>query len=221
MKHNFLIGTIQQMSVAEKKKETYLVQNEHVKAVLPMEETENELEPGTTVEVFLFQKDNDMKASVKLPEAQINAFGWGTITDIIPHLGAFIHIGTAIDVLISSDDLPAMRAVWPAAGDKLYVRLKKDSKNRLYAVPAREREFSDVIADASHIELNDPIEGHVIRTGREGSVILTKDNHRGFIHHSEREKEPRLGEYVSGRVIEVKDDGTLNISLLPLGARAN
>src|SRR5699024_12127514 len=42
------------------------------------------------------------------------------------------------------------------------------------------------------------------------------DNIRGFIHESERDIEPRLGETIEGRVIEVKPDGTLNVSLHPL-----
>src|SRR5690625_4677428 len=46
--------------------------------------------------------------------------------------------------------------------------------------------------------------------------MITDNTERGFIHHTEREVEPRLGEYVTGRVIEVKEDGTLNVSLLPL-----
>src|SRR5699024_930497 len=41
------------------------------------------------------------------------------------------------------------------------------------------------------------------------------EDYRGFIHHTERKEEPRLGELVSGRVIEVKEDGTINASLRP------
>src|SRR5699024_10096224 len=33
---------------------------------------------------------------------------------------------------------------------------------------------------------------------------------------TERDVEPRFGQYITGRVIEVKEDGTLNVSLLPL-----
>ncbi|MBE3571292.1 MAG: hypothetical protein IMW92_14725, partial [Bacillales bacterium] len=37
---------------------------------------------------------------------------------------------------------------------------------------------------------------------------------KGFIHESQREKEPRLGEKVEGRIIDVKVDGSINVSLL-------
>src|SRR5699024_749962 len=101
-------------------------------------------------------------------------------------------------------------------GDQLYVTLDTDKKGRLLAVPATEKVFNDLYGFATEVELNDAVVGRAIRVDREGTVIFTDENYRGFIHHTEREKEPRLGEQVTGRVIEVKEDGTLNVSLMPL-----
>ena len=39
---------------------------------------------------------------------------------------------------------------------------------------------------------------------------------RGFIHFSETDHVLRLGEYVSGRVIDWKTDGTVNVTLRPI-----
>ena len=44
---------------------------------------------------------------------------------------------------------------------------------------------------------------------------MTSDYHFGFIHPDERQREPRLGEVVSARVIGVRPDGVLNLSLRP------
>src|SRR5699024_8137084 len=101
-------------------------------------------------------------------------------------------------------------------GDQLYVTLDTDKKGRLLAVPATEKVFNDLYGFATEVELNDAVVGRAIRVDREGTVIFTDENYRGFIHHTEREKEPRLGEQVTGRVVEVKEDGTLNVSLMPL-----
>ncbi|MFT9471121.1 MAG: RNA-binding protein, partial [Leuconostoc pseudomesenteroides] len=49
-----------------------------------------------------------------------------------------------------------------------------------------------------------------------GTLVLTEDYYLGFIHPSQRDDEPRLGEVVNARVIGVRDDGTLNLSLKPL-----
>lgn len=44
---------------------------------------------------------------------------------------------------------------------------------------------------------------------------MTEDFYLGFIHPSERFKEPRLGEVIQGRIVGVRPDGILNISLKP------
>jgi len=45
--------------------------------------------------------------------------------------------------------------------------------------------------------------------------MITAEGFKGFIHESQRSIEPRVGEKVTGRIIDVKEDGTVNISLLP------
>lgn len=62
---------------------------------------------------------------------------------------------------------------------------------------------------------NQNITGTVFRLKIAGTYILTEDFYLGFIHPSERYQEPRLGEVVSGRVIGVRPDGVLNVSLKP------
>jgi len=214
-----LIGTIQKMNLVHELENHYQLSNDIGEALLPKADFLEEVQIDTLLDVFIYSdKRGKLIASPQLPTAVIGMYGWGEIVEVLPNLGAFINLGTTIDILISMDDLPTFDAAWPAVGDKLYVRLKKDKKDRLLAVPATENEFKDVytFAEAEQVELNDKIQGFVIRPGKEGAVIITDDKYRGFVHHTEREKELRLGERVSGRVIEVKEDGSLNLSLLPL-----
>ena len=55
----------------------------------------------------------------------------------------------------------------------------------------------------------------VYRLKMVGTFVLTDDYYIGFIHPTEREIEPRLGEKVKGRVIGVSPHGMLNLSLKP------
>lgn len=212
-----LIGTIQQLTINQITETYYSLSFPEGDLQLPTEEITESLEVQDTVKVFLYaDKKGNIIPTTHLPTAQLGMYGWGEIVEVLPNLGAFISLSTTVEVLISMDDLPLYEDVWPNAGDKAYVHLEKDKKGRLLAIPASERIFEDLYEDANAVELNERLSGHVIRPGREGSVILTAEGYRGFIHHSERRAEPRFGEKVSGRVIEVKDDGSLNISLLPL-----
>ena len=46
-------------------------------------------------------------------------------------------------------------------------------------------------------------------------MLSVPENYRIFIHNTEQEREPRLGQEVDVRIIGVRDDGTLNGSMLP------
>src|SRR5690625_4396618 len=150
------------------------------------------------------------------PPPSSTLFPYTTLFRSIPKLGVFVEIGTIKEVLVSVDDLPIYTEVWPEVNDFLYVSLGEDKRGRLLAIPANEYEIQNIFEPAEEINLNDSITGTVYYTNREGAAFLTKDNVRGFIHESERDIEPRLGETIEGRDIEVKPDGTLNVSLHPL-----
>ncbi|MGY0692085.1 CvfB family protein [Virgibacillus sp. FSP13] len=211
------IGTIQTMTVLRKIDTGYVLKKNTEEALLHHNETETELEPDQEIDVFLYQdKKGQTVATTQLPSVQMDTYDWVEVVEVIPNLGAFVTVGIAKEILISKDDLPLFESAWPVVGDMLYVTLGKDRKGRLLAIPATEGVFAREWELAPDNVLNAPINGRVYHTSKEGTVIITEEGYRGFIHHTERKEEPRLGEWVNGRVIEVKADGTLNISLRPL-----
>lgn len=212
-----LPGTIQTLSVARVIETGYVLNREKIEILLHENETEHTLEENEEVDVFIYHdKQMNLIATTTLPNVVVDHYGWAEVKEVIPNLGAFVNIGTTKEMLVSMDDLPFYEEVWPKEGDKLYVTLGKDRKGRLLALPATEGVIESDRELAPNETLNAEIKGHVYFTSREGTAIFTDEKYRGFIHNTERKVEPRLGEYVNGRVIEVKEDGTLNISLLPL-----
>ncbi|MFA1821919.1 S1 RNA-binding domain-containing protein [Virgibacillus oceani] len=214
---NSFLGTIQTMKVDSKTKTGYVLTNTGIEAVLPHEETDTELDPGEQVNVFLYSdKQGRWIATLALPAVQKEKYDWAEVKEAVPNLGVFVDIGTNKEILVSKDDLPLFESVWPAAGDVLYVTLGEDQKGRLLAIPADENALMNEFEAARENLYQQPITGRVYHTSKEGAAIFTEGNHRGFIHHSERKEEPRLGELINGRVIEVKEDGSINVSLRPL-----
>jgi len=214
---NQYLGTIQTMNVDSKINSGYILKNSGIEALLQDEETNVELEPGGKVNVFLYSdKRGRWIATLKLPRLHKNTYDWAEVKEVIPNLGAFVDIGINKEMLVSKDDLPLFESVWPAEGDMLYVTLGEDRKGRLLAIPANEDALMNVFEAASEKLYQQPVTGRVYHTSKEGTAIITEGNHRGFIHHSERKQEPRFGELVNGRVIEIKDDGSINVSLRPL-----
>ncbi|GGJ87251.1 hypothetical protein GCM10007063_07170 [Lentibacillus kapialis] len=208
------LGAIQTMAVIQKIEAGYILQSG---VFLPSQTVESELAPGQKIDVFLYndQKGNTL-ATKKHPSVQVDEFDWTEVIAIISGLGVFVDIGIEKGILVSHDDLPLFESVWPEKGDKLFVKLTTDKEGRLLAEPATERFFSAHWEMGSEELVNQPISGRIYHTDREGAAMISEDGYRGFIHHTERKQEPRLGEWVKGRVIAVKEDGTVNVSLRPL-----
>lgn len=179
-------------------------------------EVAGEISEGDDVEVFLyFDSKGRLSSTMTIPEITIDSYGWAKVVDVNPSLGVFVDIGIQKDMLVSMDDLPLHTDVWPEIDDQLYVTLKEGKNNRLYAKMATEDVINEMTEPAGQELFNKNITATVYRVIVEGSHIITLQGIKGFIHRSERKREPRLGETVIGRVIAVKEDGTVNVSLLP------
>ncbi len=173
---------------------------------------------GDEVEVFLYNdKQGRVAASMTIPKLQIGTFDWCEVVSLVSGLGVFIDIGLKKDILIHKDDLPKIERVWPKAGDQVYSTLKTDKNGWLYGKLATESDMEPLFQRADRSAFNKNVSGIVYRTLKSGSFVLTDEGYRGFIHESQRENEPRIGERVTGRIIDVKDDGSVNLSLLKRG----
>ncbi|MGM9988283.1 MAG: S1 RNA-binding domain-containing protein [Bacillaceae bacterium] len=186
--------------------------------LLHKREVTDELVEGKYVDVFLYNDSEDrVTATLVNPEVTVNSFGWVDVVEVKRKLGVFVNIGIeAKDFLIDSGDLPIFTNVWPKEGDRLYCKLKRTNSNRLLAKMATVEDMeNDVMVYAPDGLYNKNVNGYVFKTMREGSHVITDEHFLGFIHNSQRKREPRLGERVSGRIIALKEDGSINISLLP------
>lgn len=211
------LGTIQTMKVLRKIETGYVLGLAEEEALLHHNETESELEENQDIDVFLYNdKKGNTAATTTLPTVQIGKYDWAEVAAVTPKLGAFVNIGIAKEMLVSTDDLPPFRSIWPKPGDKLLIALELDYKQRLIAKLATGNVIADIFTAAPENLLNHKVQGRVYYSSREGTEIITKEGYRGFIHHTERKAEPRLGELVNGRVIDVKEDGTINVSLKPV-----
>ncbi|MCI2253050.1 S1-like domain-containing RNA-binding protein [Domibacillus sp. PGB-M46] len=209
-------GTIVTLRVKNKQEYGWFLENEEEEAVLlHNSEIRDGFDPNEPIEVFLYQDHSGRLAStMDRPLITLGEYGWVEVVgEEIKH-GVFVNIGISKDALVSEDDLPYKFEVRPIAGDKLYCTLKLDKNGRMFAKPATEEKIWDIAKRANKTDLNKDFTGRVYRTGKAGTWIITDDLHRAFLHPTEREDEPRVGQEVTGRIIAVHDDGSVNVSLL-------
>ncbi|WP_462408953.1 CvfB family protein [Neobacillus sp. Marseille-QA0830] len=193
----------------------FLTNDEEEDVLLHKNQAKHPLEEGDEIEVFLYvDSEGRVAASSFIPEVSVGQYAWVKVTDVQPDIGVFINIGLPKDILLGKDDLPAHKSVWPKEGDLVYITLRVNRTFLLYAKLASDQVIKDISIKADRSIFNKNVQGHIYRTAKVGSWVYTIEGYKGFIHESQRHTEPRLGERVEGRVIDVKEDGTVNVSLL-------
>ncbi|MBO0468382.1 DNA-binding protein [Enterococcus plantarum] len=212
---NELLAQIFTALVIDENESHYFLQKNGITLRLSKEEGTHEI--GEAVEGFGYMNQKqEPEMTTTIPTARIGQYAFGTVTGTRRDLGAFVDIGLKDkDVVVSLDELPVMRELWPKKGDQLMVALKVDNKERIWGELADEKIFKAMAKPGTEELKNENISGIVYRLKMIGSFVLTDDFYIAFIHPSERYQEPRLGEKVNGRVIGVRPDGILNISLKP------
>jgi predicted RNA-binding protein (virulence factor B family) len=215
-----IVGTIEFLEVVGLQGSTYMLkgpQGEEVKLNQSEINEEDELEVGEEYSFFIYpNRSGDLFATQNMPDITTDKYDFVKVlkTD---RDGAHVDVGLPREVLIPWEDLPKVKSLWPVNGDQLFVTLRIDSENNMFARLATEtiveNTFTPVNDDSKQNEI---IEARPYRLLRIGSFLLSKDGYKIFVHESERKSEPRLGELVNVRIIGHNDKGELNGSFLPL-----
>lgn len=172
---------------------------------------------GADVTGFAYEDEHHHpRMTTKKPKISESQYAYCEVVATRRELGVFVDAGLPDkDIAVSLDQLPLETYLWPQRGDQLMVKLSIDKKDRMWAVIADGSIISQLSRRARADMLNQDVTATVYRNKIVGTFVFTEGHQLGFIHPSERDVEPRLGQVVHGRVIGVRDDGGLNISLKP------
>ncbi|GGG25104.1 conserved virulence factor B [Lysinibacillus alkalisoli] len=209
-------GTVVKLTVLAEENSKWLLTNGEIEIPINMSEIQEEVAIGDQVEVFLFHdRRGELAATTAIPTILEGDYDWARVYKVAKE-GAYIDIGTSREVLVPAEDLPALEELWPQAGDHLYVTLRVDKAGHLYGRLATEEKVSERYEGAFEELFNQNIKARPYRLLPVGAFLLGVDvPYRIFVHNSEMKQEPRLGQEVIIRVIDTKDDHSLNGSLLP------
>lgn len=215
---NPTVGTTIKAQVTDENSQFFFAQVDGFTYEIDKSELQKPLKLGGFVTGFAYEnEDHKLQITKNVPTAQKDVYGWGTVVANRHDLGVFVAIGLPNkDIVVSLDDLPTITSLWPQKGDRLMIAIKEDSKGRLWGEIAQQNIINAVSRRAPQEMKSKQIKATVYRNKMAGTLVLTEDYYLGFIHPSQRDDEPRLGEIVNARVIDVRDDGTLNLSLKPL-----
>ncbi|MFJ7186268.1 CvfB family protein [Lysinibacillus xylanilyticus] len=210
-------GEVVTLTVLEQQASKWILTNGVDELPLNASEVTEPLSVGDRLEVFLFaDRRGDLAATTAIPSFVQGEYGWARVLKVVEREGAFVDIGTSREVLVKAEDLPAITELWPAPGDHLFMTLRTDRNGDLFGRLATEEKISELYEGAFEEMHNKNIKARPYRLLPVGSFLLGVEiPYRIFVHESERNEEPRLGQDVDVRIIDVKDDGSMNGSLLP------
>jgi len=215
---NPTVGTVIKANVTDENDKYFFAQVDGFTYEIDKTELEKPLKLGGFVTGFAYENENHrLQITKQMPTVQKDIYGWGTVVANRHDLGVFVSIGLPNkDLVVSIDDLPTIQALWPQKGDKLLLSIKEDKKGRLWGEIAQQNIVAAVSRRATAELKSKTVKATVYRNKIAGTLVITDEYYLGFIHPSQRDDEPRLGQVVDARVIGVRDDGALNLSIKPL-----
>ncbi|MFB5087414.1 S1-like domain-containing RNA-binding protein [Psychrobacillus sp. PGGUH221] len=210
-------GEIVKLKVEEKEGSKWILTHKGEEISLNASEAPEDLQVDDKIEVFLFvDRRGNLSATTQLRHITKGTYGWARVIKVTDKEGAFVDIGTSKEVQVKAEDLPKVKELWPVIGDHLYMTLRTDKEGELFGRLATEDRVEELYIDAPTTLLNKNVQARAYRLLPIGSFLLSvPENYRIFVHQSERVEEPRLGQDLTVRIIDTKEDGSLNGSLLP------
>lgn len=207
-------GTVADLTVAREASFGYFLTNGSEDVLLHAHDMTEPFNVNENQTVFLYQDHKGrLAATMKIPAIQLGKYGWANVVEINKRYGVFVNIGINKDILLSKDDLPDEWIDWPAAGDRVLCSLKLDKHGRLFAKLADESIMNVLSIPAPEEAFNRDVTATIYRLLKVGAHAITEEGYIGFIHENESPERLRLGQAVHARVIAVKEDGRINLSL--------
>lgn len=176
------------------------------RVLLPKKEVPKGLEIGDPVEVFLYKDSADrLIATSKMPKLTLGELAVLNVKDT-GRIGAFLDWGLPKDLLLPFKEQTAK----VKKGDKVLAALYVDKSQRLCAT----MKVYEMLRTDSPYKKDDTVEGIIYDTSDNFGVFVAVDNcYCALIPKREAYGLFRVGDRVHARVVKVKEDGKLDLSV--------
>lgn len=172
--------------------------------LLPKKQVPEGISIGDEVDVFVYKDSSDRlictTRQTKIAVGEMARLEVKQITKI----GAFVDIGLERDVLIPFKEMGGELAV----GDHVLVSLYVDRSHRLAATT----KIYKLLSIPQGLKMNDEVEATVYSINEYGTMVAIANQYYGLITRGEGAN-LRIGDVVHARVVRIRDDGKINLSL--------
>ncbi len=176
---------------------------------------EDEMPIGSLVDVFVYTDSEDRPiATTKMPYAKLDEYGYFTVVDYKSY-GAFVNWGLPKDLFVPL----SQQKEYFTIGQKYILRVCLDEQtNRLYATQKIGKYFS---RDTKELHPNQEVDLLVIAQTPLGYKVVVESLYEGMLFKNEIFEEIKKGDRKKGYIKTIRKDGKLDLSLQPIGKKAN
>lgn len=208
------LGEMQKLTVVKKAEfGVYLAEDRmHMedRVLLPIKQVPDGCEVGSELEVFLYRDSQDrMIATTRRPDLVMGEVALLTVLQV-GKIGAFLDWGLEKDLLLPFREQRGRIRT----GDRVLVSLYIDKSKRLCATM---NVYGNLRSDSPY-RAGDQVTGRVYEISQNfGAFVAVDDRYSGLIPKRELYGEAAPGQIISARVIRVKEDGRLTLSIREKG----
>lgn len=180
--------------------------NKEERVLLPRKQVPKDLEIGDPVEVFLYKDSADrLIATIQEPKITLGEVKALKVADT-GKIGAFLNWGLEKDLLLPFKEQTAK----VKKGDEVLVSLYIDKSGRLCAT----MKVYEMLRKDPPYQKDDHVEGIVYETSdRFGVFVAVDDCYSALIPKREAYGDLKVGQRISARVLQVKADGKMDLSV--------
>lgn len=200
------LGQTQVLTVIKKVDFGVYLGSDADKVLLPKKQVPEGIELGDPIEVFLYKDSDDrLIATTNIPKLQLNELAILEVLDV-GKFGAFLDWGLEKDLF-----LPFKQQTKKVQkGDKCLVSLYIDKSERLCAT----MKVYPLLRKDSPYQKDDAVEGIIYDTSDKFGVFVAVDGcYSALIPRKEAYGKLDVGTTIKARVIAVKEDGKLDLSV--------
>lgn len=176
------------------------------RVLLPKKQVPADSKIGDTIEAFLYKDSKDrMIATTNTPQIMVGEVGKLRVSQITK-IGAFLDWGLEKDILLPYKEQTAKIS----EGDEILVAIYVDKSSRLAATM---KVYKYLTKDSGY-QRDDMVTGTVYQINEQvGAYVAVDDRYSALIPKRELFGDIKAGDVVQARVVEVKADGKLDLSV--------
>jgi predicted RNA-binding protein (virulence factor B family) len=207
------IGEINKLQVKRETDISYILyqDGEPYEVFMHFNQATKRLVEGDVVNAFLYYDGKHrLCATMEDPLITTTKHGFIKCVAVKENVGCFMNIGTAKDILLSKDYLPANPKAWPKIGDTLPCILKVKKDTIVCKILSRD----DVKDAPKSLKVGDSTTAYVTSFTSTGLICMTEEYDVIYVHKSMVRKKYRIGEEIILSIININAKNEYNGSTI-------